>query len=600
MIKLPLSVKIGKTEDEYEIQYDGDGEDMVDKVVFSNMKRIENNKRPGGVLFIDECYDLKPSTNPEGKLILAEIMSCAEEYRDSVSIILAGYKDDIDNEIFSYNIGMASRFQTVYFEDFSEAQLGEIWKLMCEQKGFACHDSTSAIVRRRLVRKRRQGKGFGNAREVRNMFTVSAQRATSRYCEAGDTSAKLTIETIDVIGRDPSHSTQLQQVLKELDGLVGIGQVKTHILNIVKMSKMNYSKEIDGSEPDDIWLNKLFVGNPGTGKTTVAKIYGRVLNCLGLLSKDEVVYKTASDFMGSVVGGKCSVLFYHVHTLSVYLYIYILVSLLCLLSLLIESQLKTSNILKLCEGKTLIIDEAYGLNDSGGASYGRQVLDTLNEKVSGSPGEDRAVILIGYEDQLLNMLRTANPGLARRFDATNPMKFEDFSDNELFRIASDILYKKNMVNIELSVLMSMIDHVSQLRTLPNFGNAGAMELYVLDVIKRMKVRGGDTILKVDVGHDTAGDHMAILDCLENVGELKEKMRKLGDRVKIMREQGRDTTAFIENYMFLGTVTVMIIGLVDWVLYICVVCVCAMCMYCVSVCNIHILSTVSNVSHVSHL
>jgi hypothetical protein len=69
------------------------------------ISRPNTGQKQGGVLFIDEVYDLDPAKNPEGKLILAEIMRLAEDYRDTVSVILAGYKDDIDNKIFSFNIG---------------------------------------------------------------------------------------------------------------------------------------------------------------------------------------------------------------------------------------------------------------------------------------------------------------------------------------------------------------------------------------------------------------------------------------------------------------------------------------------------------------
>lgn len=85
----------------------------------------------GGVLFLDEAYDLDPSANSEGRAILADIMAVAEDYRDTVTIILAGYQDDIERKLFSFNIGLASRFDWVQFEDFNEAELHQIWVDMC-------------------------------------------------------------------------------------------------------------------------------------------------------------------------------------------------------------------------------------------------------------------------------------------------------------------------------------------------------------------------------------------------------------------------------------------------------------------------------------
>jgi len=276
------------------------------QVPFAQLSRADSKKPQGGVIFIDECYDLKPSTNSEGKLILSEIMNVAEEYRDTVSVILAGYKDDIDNEIFAQNIGMASRFETVAFPDFEENELEKIWRMYCADKDYVCNDATCIIVRRRLVRQRKRGKGFGNARTVRELFIRAANVATDRFCSANK-KGSIEISEVDVLGPEPADNKELERALQELDQMVGIPLVKKSIHDLVEIVTKNYFRELDGAEPDEVWLNKLFVGNPGTGKTTVAKLYGRILSCLGLLSKSEVEYKAASDFIGSVVGGQWKV-----------------------------------------------------------------------------------------------------------------------------------------------------------------------------------------------------------------------------------------------------------------------------------------------------
>jgi len=137
----------------------------------------------------------------------------------------------------------------------------------------------------------------------------------------------------------------LDAALTELDNLVGVPEVKKCIYSIVETMLSNYDKEQQAQETDAICLNRVFVGNPGTGKTTVAKLYARILCAAGMLSKDDMVERSASDFIGAAVG---------------------------------ESAQKTVNLLKLSEGKVLLIDEAYNLFDSrssssGNASYGKQV-----------------------------------------------------------------------------------------------------------------------------------------------------------------------------------------------------------------------------------
>ena len=98
------------------------------------------------------------------------------------------------------------------------------------------------------------------------------------------------------------------------------------------------------------------------------------------------------------------------------------------------SEKKTVSILELAQGSVLLIDEAYALNDE---SFGKEVLNTINDKVQGKPGDNIAVILIGYKPQMLQMLRQQNAGLTRRFNLESALEFEDFSDTELLAIISD-------------------------------------------------------------------------------------------------------------------------------------------------------------------
>lgn len=137
------------------------------------------------------------------------------------------------------------------------------------------------------------------------------------------------------------------------------------------------------------------------GKTTVAKLFAGILADLGLLSKGEVVLKTASDFVGSVLG---------------------------------QSESKTRAILKASEGCVLVIDEAYSLSVTGGVGsgggadpYRTAVVDTLVEQVQNVPGEDRCVLLLGYRAEMEAFMRGTNPGLARRFALDSAFSFEDYT-----------------------------------------------------------------------------------------------------------------------------------------------------------------------------
>ncbi|KAH1912739.1 hypothetical protein KXV48_001106, partial [Aspergillus fumigatus] len=142
--------------------------------------------------------------------------------------------------------------------------------------------------------------------------------------------------------------------------------------------------------PVEFTLNRVFLGSPGTGKTTVAKLYGQILVDIGMLSNGEVVVKNPSDFVGSVIG---------------------------------ESEKNTKGILASTLGKVLVIDEAYGLfaggtSDGTGAKsdpYRSAVVDTIVAEVQSTAGEDRCVLLLGYREQMQQMFQNVNPGLSRRF-----------------------------------------------------------------------------------------------------------------------------------------------------------------------------------------
>eukprot|EP00967_Tisochrysis_lutea_P125614 scaffold211358_cov15-Tisochrysis_lutea.AAC.2 len=179
-----------------------------------------------------------------------------------------------------------------------------------------------------------------------------------------------------------------------------------------------------------------------TGKTTVAAIYGGILHDLGILSKGDIVVKNPSDFIGSVLG---------------------------------ESEKKTSAILEATVGCVLVIDEAYGLHSKGGGDvYKAAVIDTLVAKVQGVPGDDRCVLLLGYKPEMEEMLRTANPGLARRFQLQSAWQFDDFSKDDLFCIMQSAASSNYGWNLSFDALRAGVKVLEREKRRPNFGNAGAV------------------------------------------------------------------------------------------------------------------------------
>ena len=429
-------------------------------------KMVEAGK--GGTIFIDEAYLLKPaprgSQTNASNAVLDYLLKVCETYREHTTFILAGYKEDILN-LLAYNEGFPSRFPKVFtfvFEDYTAKQLRKILVGMVKDRGFkfehitSCGVSLSSVMANRIARGR-GAKGFGNAREVRSQLEAAIGRQKGRLgtvllqADVGSGSFLLSTEdhrTLmrkDAIGDRPNLEESV--MLRELDSLIGLVSVKKAVHGMMQFQLQNYDREMRGEVPETISLNRVFYGNPGTGKTTVARLYGCLLREFGLLTDGDLIEVTASDLMGDHVGAGAT---------------------------------KTNEIIGKAKGKVLFIDEAYVLDPlrRGGNAFGGSVLDTLVEKIQGAAGADMAVIMAGYEGEMNALFRNcANPGLARRFNLSEALRFDDFNDAELREILKRMVGKERLV-IAPQTAQEVVPIIARGRRMDGFGNAGAVETFV--------------------------------------------------------------------------------------------------------------------------
>lgn len=200
------------------------------------------------------------------------------------------------------------------------------------------------------------------------------------------------------------------------------------------------------------------LGAPGTGKSTVAALLGPIYRDLGVLSKGDIVVKSAADFIGAATG---------------------------------ESEAKTRAILAATLGGVLVIDEAYMLAPQGGAQeadpFRGAVVDTIVSIVQSVPGEDRCVLMLGYPEEMQALLDKSNPGLARRFDVSNAFVFADYSDSELHRILNSKLADKGL-RADWEAQTVAVDVLAMKRRKQNFGNGGAVENLIGYAVLRMTSR----------------------------------------------------------------------------------------------------------------
>jgi hypothetical protein len=259
-----------------------------------------------------------------------------------------------------------------------------------------------------------------------------------------------------LIGPEPILAIQRSVAWKELHSLIGLRKVKESITSFLDRIQRNYHRELQEKVPIEVNLNRIFVGSPGTGRTTVGRLFGSILVDLGLLSKSEVITKNLTDFVGSVPR---------------------------------ESEKNTKAILKASEGRVLIIDEAHKLYARVSAPYKTAVIDTIVAQVQSTPGEDRCVLLLGYKEQMAEMLENSDQRLAKRFPLSSAFQFDDFNDNELRDILEHRLKKQGLEataeakNVAIEVLVKARDR-------PNFGNAGEVENLISRAKEKEQMRRG--------------------------------------------------------------------------------------------------------------
>lgn len=254
-------------------------------------------KEGGGVVFIDEAYQLAQGSSLAGSQVLDFLLAEVENITGKVVFILAGYQRPME-KFFAHNPGLSSRFpHELKFADFEDAELMLILEHHIEKKykkqmkiedgpgGLYCR-----IVARRIGRGR-GSEGFANARAVENTLTKISERQSERLKEhrkgnpvpADD----FFLTSQDMIGPDPSQSLKCSTAWGKLQRMIGLTEVKIAVKALTDTVKYNYGRELSEQPLVEYSLNRVFLGNPGTGKTSVAKVYGQILVDMGLLSNGE-------------------------------------------------------------------------------------------------------------------------------------------------------------------------------------------------------------------------------------------------------------------------------------------------------------------------
>lgn len=424
----------------------------------------------GGVLFIDEAYAITNDGSSYGQECIDTLVKLIEDYRGELLVILAGYSKEM-NEFMKANSGLESRFPLkIEFPDYSAEELFEIGKLMIANKGFTLSDDAVWLFKDAVYElKRHATANSGNGRMVRNYIDEIIRKQSSRIALSEVGAEELTIilptDIEDNLDNEAEYDLEA-----ELSKVVGLDAVKNYIRSLnarlmVQEERKKHGLKVNTAQT----LHMIFMGNPGTGKTMMARTIANVLYNMGIISSNKLVETDRSGLVAGYVG---------------------------------QTALKTRQVIESALGGVLFIDEAYALAQGGENDFGQEAIDTL-VKMMDDNRERLVVILAGYYDDMQNFL-AQNAGLESRFP--NHIEFEDYSVEELLNIAEN-MYKDQGYELSQDARTLLVQNFEEGKKQPQFGNGR----YVRNVFEKslncqaMRLSQMESISTADLSIITAED-----------------------------------------------------------------------------------------------